>query len=284
MDFLLEATQDGSCNQEESFDGKVTTPPSNQPATASAIPSSNLSSTSPKPPTTASPVQERELVEDETEVDQQTTDTYFEQGGFSSVKLKTTSSSIGSSVEDVREAGFIPVTQLQALNTEKSRNTKKPTNSDSRNRLEPGREVTFAPTTHSLREEKPEDNEVPVSESNEIDRSPNNEEADTKFGLKGSSVFKLEGNEMSLDEFEKDSAGGEKKEGWEAKNPVAEQGKFKVRQELLERSREGGADYKENEVGPEEEINLGKGYQIEKKVINRPTYIEVPRVIPHKKI
>ena len=77
---------------------------------------------------------------------------------------------------------------------------------------------------------------------------------------------------------------GEKKEEGEAKNPVAEQGKFKVRQELLERSREGGADYKENEVGPEEEINMGKGYQIEKKVINRPSYIEVPRVIPHKKI
>ena len=44
MDFLLEATQDGSCNQEESFDGKVTTPPSNQPATASAIPSSKAES------------------------------------------------------------------------------------------------------------------------------------------------------------------------------------------------------------------------------------------------
>ena len=322
MDILLETTQDGSCNQQESFNGKVANPPT----TPSTIPTTP--SASPKPPTTqpartASPVQERELVDDETNKDQ-ATNAHFESG-----KVETTSSPIRPtskpttlkeerSSQDVREVDLIPATHLQPIQSERSGDNverKKPLNSDGRDRLEPSREVTFAPSTHSLRGEKPEDNEVPVVESNEIDRTTNNEEADTKFGLKGTSVLKLEGNEMSLDEFEngfKDSAGGEKK--GEPKNPLADRGKFQsgirkevmkrpthdpqekndsqevdkgplVSQELLERSGEGGRDYNENQVKLEEEINEGKRErQIEKNMMNTPIYIEVPRVIPHKSL
>ena len=57
-----------------------------------------------------------------------------------------------------------------------------------------------------------------------------------------------------------------------------------VSQELLERGGEGGTDYNENQIESKEETTGNNGYQIEKKVMNRPGYIEVPRVIPHQSL
>ena len=144
-------------------------------------------------------------------------------------------------------------------------------------------------------------------DSDEIDRTTENEAADTKFGSKGNSVLEMKGNEMSLDEFENGF-----KDSGEKKNPVTKEGRFQKQQidddknehqirnekmerpnldseektdseevekgdmiseEMLERSKEGGTDYKEE---PEEEESE---FQIEKTVMSRPVRIEVPRVI-----
>ena len=393
MDFLLTTTQDGSCNQHgKSFNANVTIPPSNPPTTPPMTPPTAPStspsttppttslptpSTSPNPPktqpdTTASPVQEKELVDtskpEEIKADQ-STNAGLESGGSSSAKVETTSFSIGYTSESttltgerntlteekntfteqrntlteerntpgVRKVDFIPVTHTtQPIKNEKSgeiADTENP--SEQPENLEQSREVTFFPSTHSLRGEKEAaaDNEVPVLESDEIVGPTNHvdpiniigrtnkEEDDTKFGLKGISVLKVDGNEMSLDEFENKNLGGDKKKA-DPKNPVAERGKFQKRQiddknnehqiskevmkrpendpekkndnsqevdkgymvsqELLERSVEGGADYNENQIDPKEEETTGKeGYEIEKKMMNRPGYIEVPRVIHH---
>ena len=227
----------------------------------------------------------------------------------------------------MREVDFIPITHIQPIknekeNLEEKNPSQKPPKLDSQEKLEQSRKATFLPQQiNSLRGEKevPDDDEVRVWESDEVD-STNDDEADKKFGVKGTSVLKVEGKEMSLDDFENSL----KKQGeGEPKNPVAERGKFEelqiddkknehqirkevmkrtnhdsqekndsqevdkghmVSQELLERGGEGGTDYNENQIESKEETTGNNGYQIEKKVMNRPGYIEVPRVIPHQSL
>ena len=223
----------------------------------------------------------------------------------------------------MREVDFIPITHIQPIknekrNVEEKNPSQKPPKLDSQEKLEQSRKATFLPQQIDLlrgEKEVPDDDEVTVWESDEVD-SIDNDKADKKFGVKGTSVLKVEGKEMSLDDFENSF----KKQ----RDPVAERGKFEelqiddkknehqirkevmkrtnhdsqekndsqevddkghmVSQELLERGGEGGTDYNENQIESKEETTGNNGYQIEKKVMNRPGYIEVPRVIPHQSL